>query len=69
MKIQNALVQIQKWIDNEKAFNEKLIKDNTISLKKENLEALEIYLNGKINGMEFVKQLIESHLYIKPIKK
>lgn len=58
-KKKDLLKQIQIWIDGEIDFNKSLLSDHLLSGDPKKLEAR---LNGKIEGMNHIKDLIESHI-------
>jgi hypothetical protein len=58
------LEQLQYWIESERKFLQKQVLPNVIK-DSPNYELvmakMTSYINGKVSGMELVKNLIESH--------
>ena len=55
--------QINQWIEKEEKFLNQLLSEQT-DLSEEHFSKFQLYVKTKVEGMKFLKDLIDTHLDI-----
>ena len=55
--------QINQWIEKEEQFLNQLLSEQT-DLSEEHFSKFQLYVKTKVEGMKFLKDLIDTHLDI-----